>query len=494
VAKLGSRSSTWEAVEAFGLPSWLAGPARLALPVVELLVAAALIPASSAAPAGWLALGLLAVFSAVVGFSLARGRRPACHCFGQISAAPVGWRTLGRNGVLGVLAGFVAVAGWPDGGASLGGVGSARAATAVVIAILAAAVAGAAGLVMLLLGRYGQVLRRLDQLEGSAGVGGVVGDGARAGLAVGTAAPEFALPGVDGGTVSLAGLRAAGRPVLLVFSDPDCGPCQSLLPDLAVWQTRAAGRFVTALVSSGSVAANQAKVREHELLNVAVQGDREVATAYRYAGTPSAVLVTAAGQIGSTVVAGPGAIRSLVAALLNQVPGAQPGVGGQPAQAGEGQGVPVGQPVPAVSLPDLDGRQFDLAARRARPCLVLFWNPACGFCQQALPDLKARERGTIDLVFVSTGSATENREMDLSSPVLLDPSFATARAFGATGTPSAILVSAGGLVASALAVGAPAVLSLADTDPVSVPGLSVPGLTGPGLTGPGLTGPGLDGG
>jgi hypothetical protein len=51
--------------------------------------------------------------------------------------------------------------------------------------------------------------------------------------------------------------------------------------------------------------------------------------------------------------------------------------------------------------------------------------------------------------------------MKLSSPVLLDQNFATGRAFGASGTPSAVLVDAEGRIASEVAVGAPAVLGLA---------------------------------
>jgi hypothetical protein len=54
--------------------------------------------------------------------------------------------------------------------------------------------------------------------------------------------------------------------------------------------------------------------------------------------------------------------------------------------------------------------------------------------------------------------------MGLTSPVLLDQNFAAGRAFGASGTPSAVLVDAEGKVASGVAVGAPAVLELAGAD------------------------------
>jgi thiol-disulfide isomerase/thioredoxin len=96
---------------------------------------------------------------------------------------------------------------------------------------------------------------------------------------------------------------------------------------------------------------------------------------------------------------------------------------------------------------------------------VLFWNPGCGFCQQMLPDLKEWEatspEGAPKLLVVSAGSEEANKEMDFASPVLLDHQFAVGSAFGASGTPSAVLVDAEGKVASEITVGAPAVMELA---------------------------------
>src|SRR5206468_1306839 len=52
----------------------------------------------------------------------------------------------------------------------------------------------------------------------------------RDGLPAGTPAPAFRLPRLDGGAVSLADF--SGRRLLLVFSDPECGPCSALAPEL----------------------------------------------------------------------------------------------------------------------------------------------------------------------------------------------------------------------------------------------------------------------
>ncbi|MFN8453039.1 MAG: redoxin domain-containing protein, partial [Anaerolineae bacterium] len=52
----------------------------------------------------------------------------------------------------------------------------------------------------------------------------------RSGLKAGTVAPDFRLPRIDGSELSLSDLR--GERLLLVFSDPDCGPCDALAPRL----------------------------------------------------------------------------------------------------------------------------------------------------------------------------------------------------------------------------------------------------------------------
>jgi thiol-disulfide isomerase/thioredoxin len=131
-------------------------------------------------------------------------------------------------------------------------------------------------------------------------------------------------------------------------------------------------------------------------------------------------------------------------------------------------GPKVGEPVPEVALPDLEGQTVELEDFRGEETMVLFWNPGCGFCQQMLPDLKEWEadppEGAPRLLVVSAGTEEANREMGLSSTVVLDQQFSTGQAFGASGTPSAVLVDAEGKVASEIGVGAQAVLALARYD------------------------------
>src|SRR5207247_1488630 len=62
----------------------------------------------------------------------------------------------------------------------------------------------------------------------------------RDGLKAGTPAPDFRLPRLDGrGDLSLEEFR--GRRVLLVFSSPHCGPCDTLAPELEKFHRKQGG-------------------------------------------------------------------------------------------------------------------------------------------------------------------------------------------------------------------------------------------------------------
>src|SRR3954453_18094478 len=104
-AKLGVKAETRRTLGAFGMvPAWAVSPLAFALPVVEMTVAAVLVPPTTARPAAVAALILLVLFSAAIAVSLLRGRAPECRCFGRLSYGRVGWGTLGRNAVPATLA------------------------------------------------------------------------------------------------------------------------------------------------------------------------------------------------------------------------------------------------------------------------------------------------------------------------------------------------------------------------------------------------------
>jgi len=114
----------------------------------------------------------------------------------------------------------------------------------------------------------------------------------------------------------------------------------------------------------------------------------------------------------------------------------------------------------------LNGKTISLAGNRGGKTLLLFWNPGCGFCALMLDDLRKWEAnaspGAPRLIVVSSGTPEENRAMNLRSPVVLDTDFQVGSAFGANGTPTALLLDADGTVISEVAAGAQAVLALAE--------------------------------
>ena len=132
------------------------------------------------------------------------------------------------------------------------------------------------------------------------------------GLPLGQPAPGFALPQLDGGPLSLDALRAADKPLVLVFSDPQCGPCTALLPQLSAWQRQHGHELTLVLVSRGTVDDNRAKIGTLRMNSVILQADREVAHAYLAQVTPSAVRVDRDGTIGSALALGELDIAALV--------------------------------------------------------------------------------------------------------------------------------------------------------------------------------------
>ena len=108
-AKLADLAGSRAALRDFGVPARLSSPFGVLLPLAELAVAVALVPAASAWWGALGALALLLVFVAGIGYALSRGRTPDCHCFGQLHSAPAGPSTLVRNLVLAALAAVVIV-------------------------------------------------------------------------------------------------------------------------------------------------------------------------------------------------------------------------------------------------------------------------------------------------------------------------------------------------------------------------------------------------
>jgi peroxiredoxin len=340
-----------------------------------------------------------------------------------------------------------------------------------------------------LLRQQGDLLLRFQELEAKLATSGTMGTAQIPSPAEApTPAPAFSLPDLSGTLITLNTLLSFGKPVLLIFSDPGCGPCNSLLPEVGRWQRDYASKLTLALISRGTPEANCAKASQHGIELVLLQQDREVAEAYQAHGTPCTALIHSNGSMRSGLSCGAEQIRELVALAVglpvikslpvatgrengHALPIAVPqGNSAGAAVAGRSSRLQIGETAPAFSLPDLSGHTVSLADLRGKPTLLLFWNPGCGFCQQMLSDLKDWEKDAsqegLTLLVVSTGSVDENRALGLRSLVLLDEGFTIGPAFGVYGTPMALLVDAEGKIASEVASGAPAVLTLARSNKI----------------------------
>jgi peroxiredoxin len=135
----------------------------------------------------------------------------------------------------------------------------------------------------------------------------------RSGIKTGTQAPSFTLPDLDGGELSLD--DHAGERRLVVFSDPDCGPCDELAPGLSRMHEEAHNRGLAILmVSRGDPGANREKRERYGIrFPVGLQRSWEISRKYGIFSTPVAFLVDEQGRVARDVAIGPEAIVALLA-------------------------------------------------------------------------------------------------------------------------------------------------------------------------------------
>ena len=160
----------------------------------------------------------------------------------------------------------------------------------------------------------GRLLLRIEALE--AAVDRPAGDPSlaksrinRNGLPKGTVAPAFTLPLLHGGELSLSDYK--GRRVLLVFSDPDCGPCNLVAPQLQKLSSQIRDLdFI--MVSRGDHEKNKKKAAELGIdFPIVLQDQWKLSREYARFETPIAYLIDERGVIASDVALGPEAIVTL---------------------------------------------------------------------------------------------------------------------------------------------------------------------------------------
>jgi uncharacterized membrane protein YphA (DoxX/SURF4 family)/thiol-disulfide isomerase/thioredoxin len=300
ITKLLDRRGTREAVKNFGSPERLVPLLSFVLPIAELAIAAGLLLARTTRISAFASVLMLGLFIVVISVNLAGGRTHDCHCFGQLHSRPLGWSTLVRNLIFALGAGIVL---WQAQVRPASSIFSALAQLGsfqwlLLIGVLAVVIA-----ILIYLQRWQERL----PAETSA---------TSQGLPLDSFAPPFELTAYAGGKSSLAQLLAYGKPLLLIFTNPTCGPCVLLFKEIKAWQESHSEQLTIALISFGTIKENFVNVARNRLGQVLLQQKREVAEKYGANVTPTAVVVNTNGRIASPLAAGADEIRKLLGTVL----------------------------------------------------------------------------------------------------------------------------------------------------------------------------------
>jgi thiol-disulfide isomerase/thioredoxin len=293
----------------FGVPKGLAAPFGILLPIVELLVALALLTRAFAYWGGIGAFSLLVIFIIGIGVTLARGQAPDCHCFGKLSKGPIGFKTIARNTIFCAMATVIVQQGPRQPGMLEW--------TARFSGTQLSMIFGGCTLFLLLIlnlflllqiiKQNGRTLLRIEALEAKAG--GNAEAPAPAAVPVGSPAPEIELPDLEGNKVELKSF--SGNPMVALFWNPGCGFCQKMLEPLKAWENNGGFDSLKLLVvSTGSVEDNQAQgFRSRVVLDSGFSAGNK----FGASGTPSAIKIDGEGNIASSVVVGADEVMKLLA-------------------------------------------------------------------------------------------------------------------------------------------------------------------------------------
>src|ERR1051326_4789924 len=325
-----------------------------------------------------------------------------------------------------------------------------------------------------LLRQNGRILLRLDELEKRLNEIEFGDEREPEGLPLGSVAPEFELPDLEGKPHKLTDYR--GQSLLLIFFNPECGFCREMTAswrergEISKQKTEMEQHPAVLLISTGEEQANLKFFDEHPMSSpVLLQKDKEVGSTYKANGTPTGYLIDPEGKIASELAIGAEALMALgEGKAANRMQNAEiererTSRFSQRSLARskiKRDGLKAGTPAPDFHLPRLDGRgDLSLADFRGSKVLLVFSDPDCGPCQALAPELKKfhLEHPEIHVVMISRGDAKENRrkarERNLTFPIALQQQWEISRLYAMFATPVAYLVNEEGIIAHDVAVG-----------------------------------------
>jgi peroxiredoxin/uncharacterized membrane protein YphA (DoxX/SURF4 family) len=469
IGKLLDLEGSEKAVKDFGTPEEFAKFFAVALPFAEIVFAVCLLFVETS----WLgAIGAMILLLSFIGgmiWQLAQGRAPDCHCFGTIKSEPVSRKSLIRNIIFAMLAFVLILSGKNNQGASLFD-SSINSEGNFMSFILGLATVGLLAATVFYLKKISeqqtQIMRRMEILELTALEGGreVTREDAAPpteGLPIGSPAPDFSLPDVNGKDVSLKDLTAQAKPILFFFVSPTCNPCAGMLPEIEAWQNELKRKLSFVFVSSGKAKENLEKLAGETLKQILLQIDREVALTFGAQWTPTAVLVNQNGTIASRAAVGDKAIRELVEMIKAQIDDEKilliPNGDSHSTEK-------LGNDLPEFFETDVFDKIVTSQDLRGKKTLVAFWSLSCGFCTKMLDDLRDWEKtkgaDEPNLLLISEGEIEQHQQLDLQSPIILDEDRRISKELGMSGTPSAVLINEDGKIISETAVGADNIWSL----------------------------------
>jgi thiol-disulfide isomerase/thioredoxin/uncharacterized membrane protein YphA (DoxX/SURF4 family) len=457
VGKLLDLEGSKKSVIAFGTPEDLAKTMSIAIPFAEIVFGVCLLFISTA----WIgSVGVflfLLVFIGGMIWQLAQGNAPDCHCFGAIHSEPVSKKSLTRNIVFALLA-LILVAQGRNQGVSIADLSNENA----LQLFFGIATVGFLGAVVFYLKKISeqqtQIMRRIEVLELTSSAGELVehehNTNPYESLPIGSPAPDFDLPDINGREITFENLLSDAKPMLFFYVSPTCAPCEALLPEIEAWASDLKDKVNFIFLSSGKAEENIKKFGTNIGL-ILLQNYREVVEQFNIRWTPTAVFVNTSGAIASHLAVGDAAIRELVEKIKSEK---AENIEKDSLYITNGSKTKIGESVPEFSLADLEGRPFGAKDFQGKKTLVAFWSTTCPHCANMMDELKnwEKEKGTDepDLLVFSDGDVEAHKALELNAPIVLDKNYRTAEKLGMAGTPSAVLIDENGVIVSETAVGA----------------------------------------
>lgn len=461
VGKLLDRDGSLRSLKDFGVPSSFLGSAATILPIIELAVAIFFLFPETSWYAAIAASSLMAVFIAGMGYQMSKGNAPDCHCFGQIHSEPVSRSSTFRNVLFAILAVFLVLQGVNGQGLAIAETTGQIVQTLFLFIALLMFVA-AILLAKKIYERQEQLMRRIDILDALSGDrppqerddAGDPSDG----LPIGSPFPDMELRSLSGKVVKFEHLLMRAKPLLFIFAGPDCEPCKGLFPDILKWKNELNDRFDIVLISRGKESDNKKEFGEFPPDDILLQEKREFAEKVYAKWTPTAIMVSAFGDVISHPITGDTAIRELLEKLQTAdltkpfVYFTNPAIH---------RVIKIGNKVPAFELEDTKGNTINSDHLIGEQTLALALSRSCEHCHDVLHTMQTWEKeGSPKMVIFADGDAEWFAEFGLKTPVIIDKQRRTSITFGLTGTPSAILVDENGVILTEAAIGLANISSL----------------------------------